>query len=58
MVDVVANNMAYAGDGNKTDYKNFVPFDSESYFHPYCPITNYGNYTDAQEVRLRILCSI
>lgn len=51
MVDVVANNFAYAGPGQDTVYSDFVPFNSSEYFHPFCYITNYNNDTNAQTVR-------
>ncbi|RDW82548.1 glycoside hydrolase family 13 protein [Coleophoma cylindrospora] len=49
MIDVVVNDMAYAGKGADTDYSTLVPFNKEEYFHPFCLITNYGNQTDAQD---------
>lgn len=51
MIDVVANNYAYAGPGQDTVFSDFVPFNSSKYFHPFCYITNYANDTDAQMVR-------
>lgn len=52
MVDVVINDMGYAvasGDeASDIDYSVFTPFNSEEYFHSYCEITNYTNYTNAQ----------
>ncbi|PYH93620.1 alpha-amylase [Aspergillus ellipticus CBS 707.79] len=45
MVDVVPNHMGYAGDGDDVDYSVFDPFDSSSYFHPYCLITDYNDIT-------------
>ncbi|KAL2867445.1 alpha-amylase [Aspergillus lucknowensis] len=47
MMDVVANHMAYKGPGAVTDYSTFTPFNSASYFHSYCPISNY---TDQSQV--------
>lgn len=53
MVDVVVNHMAYycgpaldgsCGPGNTVDYSSFTPFNSQSYFHPFCEI-NYNNKT-------------
>ncbi|KAH8690677.1 glycoside hydrolase superfamily [Talaromyces proteolyticus] len=49
MVDVVANHMGYDGAGNAVDYSAFNPFDSSSYFHPYCEITNYSNQTNVED---------
>ncbi|KAL5342772.1 glycoside hydrolase superfamily [Aspergillus crustosus] len=43
MLDVVANHMAYNGPGASTDFSTFTPFNSASYFHPYCAITDYNN---------------
>lgn len=50
MIDVVPNNMAYEGPGQDTNYSMYTPFNDKSYFHPFCYITNYGNWTDAQQV--------
>nr|ABS76467.1 alpha-amylase [Saitozyma flava] len=51
MVDVVVNHMAYycgtnggCGPGNSVNYGSFTPFNSESYFHPFCEI-DYNNRT-------------
>ncbi|KAL4736807.1 glycoside hydrolase superfamily [Aspergillus similis] len=43
MLDVVANHMAYNGPGGSTDFSKFTPFNSASYFHSYCAISNYDN---------------
>ncbi|RAH53640.1 alpha-amylase [Aspergillus piperis CBS 112811] len=52
LLDVVINNMAYMTDGEDPattiDYNVFPQFNGSSYFHPYCLITNWNNYTDAQ----------
>jgi alpha-amylase len=50
MIDVVANNYAYAGPGQETVYSDYVPFNKEEYFHPFCYISNYNNDTNAQTV--------
>ncbi|KAH8897894.1 alpha-amylase [Thozetella sp. PMI_491] len=47
MVDVVTNHMAYNGCGTCVDYKTFNPFNSESYFHPFCEI-DFNNETSTQ----------
>ena len=39
MVDVVVNNMAWPGSANTVDFSQFTPFNSSSYYHPYCAIT-------------------
>jgi alpha-amylase len=44
MLDVVVNNMAFAGDPNEVDYGSLQPLNKEEYFHPYCPI-DYNNRT-------------
>ncbi|KAL1962885.1 hypothetical protein VTN77DRAFT_9063 [Rasamsonia byssochlamydoides] len=49
MVDVVANDMGYDGDGDDVDYSVFDPFYSSSYFHPYCLISNYNNQTNVED---------
>lgn len=43
MIDIVANNFAYAGPGQDTVFSNFVPFNDAKYFHPYCIIDDYDN---------------
>lgn len=35
MVDVVANNLAWAGNGNTVDYSKLKPFDNGGYYHPF-----------------------
>ncbi|GFF35710.1 acid alpha-amylase [Aspergillus udagawae] len=49
MVDVVANHMGYDGAGNSVDYKVFTPFDSSSYFHSYCLISDYSNQANVED---------
>lgn len=49
MVDVVANHMGYNGAGNSVNYGVFTPFDSATYFHPYCLITDYNNQTAVED---------
>ncbi|KAL3418572.1 Alpha-amylase A type-3-like protein 1 [Phlyctema vagabunda] len=49
MIDVVVNDMAYAGAGAKVDYTGFIPFNKKEYYHPFCFITDYGNQTNAQD---------
>ena len=52
LMDTVINNMAYITNGSNPatniDYSVFTPFDNADYFHPYCKITNWNNYTNAQ----------
>lgn len=52
MMDTVINNMAYFTNGSdpatSIDYSVFKPFNNADYFHPYCQIVNWNNYTDAQ----------
>ncbi|KAA8573500.1 hypothetical protein EYC84_005085 [Monilinia fructicola] len=47
MVDVVTNHMGYVGCGDCVDYSIYTPFDSKSYFHPFCFI-DYSNVTSIQ----------
>lgn len=52
LVDVVVNNMAQAFNNTyppPVDYSEFTPFNEESYFHPYCNVTEWTNVTDYQE---------
>ncbi|RHZ70159.1 hypothetical protein CDV55_102065 [Aspergillus turcosus] len=52
MMDTVINNMAYITNGSDPathiDYSKLTPFDSSSFYHPYCEITNWNNFTNAQ----------
>ncbi|KAJ5089846.1 glycoside hydrolase superfamily [Penicillium argentinense] len=52
MMDTVINNMAYITNGSNPatniDYSAFTPFNKADYFHPYCKITDWNNYTNAQ----------
>ncbi|KAK0970451.1 hypothetical protein LTR54_017953 [Friedmanniomyces endolithicus] len=48
MVDVVTNHMGYAGCGNCVQYDVFNPFNSQSYYHPFC-IIDYNNATSIQQ---------
>ncbi|CRG90037.1 alpha-amylase [Talaromyces islandicus] len=49
MVDVVANHMGYDGSGDTVDYSVFSPFDSSSYFHSYCLISDYSNQANVED---------
>ncbi|KAL0633036.1 hypothetical protein Q9L58_008099 [Maublancomyces gigas] len=49
MLDVAPNHFAHAGHGATTDFSRFVPFDSASYFHPFCWIRDYTNQTEVEE---------
>lgn len=52
MMDTVVNNMASMTNGSNPataiDYSVFKPFNNADYFHPYCKITNWNNFTNAQ----------
>ncbi|KAL3455939.1 glycoside hydrolase superfamily [Aspergillus heterothallicus] len=53
LMDVVVNNMAYIleDDGDPArdiDYSTLTPFNDSSYYHPYCKISDWNNYTNAQ----------
>ncbi|KAJ5129145.1 Glycoside hydrolase superfamily [Penicillium bovifimosum] len=48
MVDVVANHMGYAGAGSSVDYSVFSPFNSSSYFHSYCSISDYNDQSNVE----------
>jgi alpha-amylase len=56
MVDVVINDMAFATDGKdpatSIDYSVLNPFNDKRFYHPWCIITDFNNYTNAQ------LCSL
>lgn len=64
MMDTVVNHMAYfcgfAEDGNcgpqgTIDYSIYNPFNSESFFHPFCEI-NYNNATSIIDVGRPMHC--
>lgn len=46
MVDVVANHMG------RDAYENFTPFNSASYFHDYCVISNYNDQGNVEYCRI------
>ncbi|KAL4996446.1 glycoside hydrolase superfamily [Aspergillus recurvatus] len=52
MMDTVINNMAYLTDGKdpakSIDYSALTPFNNSDYYHPYCKITDWNDYHDAQ----------
>ncbi|KAF4310779.1 hypothetical protein GTA08_BOTSDO13705 [Botryosphaeria dothidea] len=49
MIDYVANNLAWPGPGSEVVYSNFsAPFNTQSAFHKYCPITDYSNADNYQ----------
>ncbi|KAJ5179973.1 glycoside hydrolase superfamily [Penicillium capsulatum] len=52
MMDTVINNMASMTNGSNPakaiDYSVFKPFNNADYFHPYCKITDWNNFTNAQ----------
>ena len=61
MVDIVVNHFAYAGDPTQVNYASFTPFNSQSYFHSYCPITSWdysSNQTGVEDVRNVLLLKL
>jgi len=48
MVDVVTNHMGYNGAATTVQYSTFNPFNSQSYYHPYCAI-DLNNITSVQD---------
>lgn len=48
----VNGSQAYAGPGGSTDFSIFTPFNSASYFHPYCPINNYDDQWQSENCYL------
>nr|AOO85390.1 alpha-amylase [Aureobasidium pullulans] len=48
MVDIVTNHMGYNGCGNCVDYSIYNPFNSQSYYHPFCLI-NYNDQTSVEQ---------
>lgn len=50
MVDIVTNHMGYLGCGSCVQYNIFNPFNSQSYYHPFCLINfNSNNMTQIQD---------
>lgn len=56
MVDVVVNDMGFATHGedpaSSIDYSAFRPFNDSRFYHPWCSITDYSNYANAQACSL------
>ena len=50
MADVVANHFAWAGTPNNVDYSTYRPFNDSKYFHSPCPINNYNNQAEVENV--------
>lgn len=52
MVDVVINDMGFATRGadpaTEIDYSNLIPFNDQRFYHPWCNIIDFDNYTEAQ----------
>lgn len=44
--DLIAQ--GYNGPGSSTDFTTFNPFNSASYFHSYCQISNYNDQTQVE----------
>lgn len=51
MLDVVVNDVAWAGAGTSVDYTKFNPFNNEEYFHQYRLLSDdVNNNTCVEEV--------
>ncbi|KAL4878773.1 glycoside hydrolase superfamily [Aspergillus karnatakaensis] len=53
MMDTVINNMAFMLDSGEDpatdiDYSTLSPFNKAEYYHPYCKIEDWNNFTEAQ----------
>ncbi|KAF9889657.1 hypothetical protein FE257_007165 [Aspergillus nanangensis] len=52
LMDTVINNMAYMTHGRDPataiDYSVFTPFNNSDYFHSYCQVTDWNDFTNAQ----------
>jgi len=48
MVDVVPNHMGWPGCHDTVDYAKFHVFNAAEYYHPYCPLDNLNNQTEAE----------
>ncbi|RAL06908.1 alpha-amylase [Aspergillus homomorphus CBS 101889] len=52
MMDTVINNMAYMTNGQNPathiKYSSLSPFNNSDYYHAYCKISDWNNYTQAQ----------
>ncbi|KAH8152050.1 uncharacterized protein LAJ45_04044 [Morchella importuna] len=49
MVDVAPNHFAWSGTAASVDYSEFVPFNSEDYFHSFCFISDYSNQENVED---------
>ncbi|KAF2672970.1 alpha-amylase [Microthyrium microscopicum] len=49
MVDIVVNHFAWPGPANEVVYSKFATFDSASFFHPYCIVSDYDNQTMVEQ---------
>lgn len=49
MLDVVVNHFGWNGDPASVDYSTFVPFNSSSQYHPYCPI-NFDDISNSTQL--------
>lgn len=45
---LVPNHMGYVGPGSSVNYGTLTPFNSASYYHPYCTI-NYSNQNSVEQ---------
>ena len=52
MVDVVVNHFGWDGNASTVDYSQSVPFNSSSYFHSYCTISQDDYNSRDQNVQL------
>jgi alpha-amylase len=52
MVDVVVNHFGWDGNASTVDYSQFVPFNSSSYFHSYCTISQDDYNSRDENVQL------
>ena len=52
MVDVVVNHFGWDGNASTVDYSQFVPFNSPSYFHSYCTISQDDYNSRDENVQL------
>jgi alpha-amylase len=48
MVDVVTNDLAWAGNHSSVDYSQLIPFNNVSYYHSYCPVNDSDSQTDVR----------
>lgn len=48
MLDIIVNHFAWDRDLGPVDYTKFRPFHRKEFYHPWCPILDWSNQTQAE----------